>query len=328
MQLHCLDPCTLAIRISQASSAMLEQPLVSVVIPAYNHGSYLDAAIRSVLEQDYPRVELVVIDDGSTDNTRQVLSKYEGQFHIESQPNKGQVATLNKGWLMSRGQILAYLSADDLLLQGAIRHAVRCLEENADAALTYCDFNLIDPRSAFVRRITTPNFDYREMLTKFLCPPGPGAFFRRSAFEKAGLWDASFRQMLDYEYWLRLGLCGRFIRIPLVLAAFRVHPGSLTFTTSSPDEPIKIIESFFRRSDISGEIKILRNQALSNAYLVSAQLHFRAGCYRLGAGSVRLAFQLYPKNFFTFALLRRIANVLFNRIGHKVLWKINGLLGK
>lgn len=304
------------------------QPLVSVVIPAYNHGKYLDAAIRSILEQDYPRVELIVIDDGSTDNTREVLTKYEGRFHFESQPNMGQVATLNKGWLMSHGEILAYLSADDLLLQGAIRSAVRCLEENADAVLTYCDFNLIDPRSAFMRRVTTPEFDYREMLTKLLCPPGPGAFFTRSAFEKAGLWDASFRQMLDYEYWLRLGLCGRFIRMPLVLAAFRVHADSLTFTTSSPDEPIKIIENFFKRTDISEEIKTLRNQALGNAYLVSAQLHFRADAYRLGVGALRNAFSLYPKNFFTLAMLRRTANVLFNRIGHKVLWKINSLLRK
>ena len=129
---------------------MARQPLVSVVIPAYNHGKYLDAAIRSILEQDYPRVELIVIDDGSTDNTREILTKYEGRFHFESQPNRGQVATLNKGWLMSHGEILAYLSADDLLLHGAIRNAVRCLEENADAVLTYCDFNLIDPRSAFM----------------------------------------------------------------------------------------------------------------------------------------------------------------------------------
>lgn len=307
---------------------MTEQPLVSVVIPAYNHGNYLDAAIRSVLEQDYPRIELIVIDDGSTDNTKEVLKNYAGRFHIESQPNLGQVATLNKGWLMSRGQILAYLSADDLLLQGAIRSSVRCLEESPDAVLAYCDFNLIDLNSAFVRRITTPDFDYLEMLTKFLCPPGPGAFFRRSAFEKAGLWDASFRQMLDIEYWLRLGLCGRFVRIPAVLAAFRVHPESLTFTTSSPDEPIRIIEHYFERTDISDEIKTLKNQALSNAHLVAAQLHFRAGGHRLGVINLREAFVLYPKNFFTLLLLRRMANVLFNRVGHKILWSLKKLLQK
>lgn len=307
---------------------MTERSLVSVVIPAYNHGTYLEAAIRSVLDQDYPRVELIVIDDGSTDNTREVLRKYKGLFHFESQPNSGQVVTLNKGWQMSRGDILAYLSADDLLLQGAISSAVRCLEENSDAVLVYCDFNLIDPNSEFVRRVTTPDFDYGEMVSKFLCPPGPGAFFRRSAFEKAGLWNTSFRQMPDHEYWLRLGLCGRFVRIPTVLAAFRVHPTSLTFITSSPDEPIKIIKHYFGRTDISDEIRALKNKALSNAHLVSAQLHFRAGCYRLGAVSLRDAFILDRTNFYTLMLLRRVANVLFNRVGHKVLWNIKKLLRK
>jgi hypothetical protein len=229
---------------------------------------------------------------------------------------------------MSHGTIIAYLSADDLLLHGAIRSAVRCLEVNPDAVLAYCDFNLIDPNSKVVRRVATPEFDYREMVTKFLCPPGPGAFFRRSAFEKAGLWDASFRQMLDYEYWLRLGLCGRFVRIPSVLAAFRVHPGSLTFTTSSPEEPIRIIEHYFERPDVPDEIRALRNQALGNAHLVSAQLHFRAGCYRLGVHSLRDAFSLYPRNFHTMKTLRLVANVLFNRAGHKVIWKINSLMRK
>ncbi|MDB5825055.1 MAG: glycosyltransferase [Herminiimonas sp.] len=305
---------------------MIEQPLVSVVIPAYNHGTYLDAAIHSVLAQDYLRVELIVIDDGSTDHTREVLKGHEGRFHFESQPNSGQVATLNKGWQLSRGDILAYLSADDLLLQSAISSAVNCLKENPDAVLAYCDFNLIDPNSKIVRQVTTSDFDYGEMVSKLLCFPGPGAFFRRSAFEKAGLWDKSFRQMPDYEYWLRLGLCGRFVRVPKVLAAFRVHPTSLTFISSSPDEPIKIIKNYFGRTDITDEIRALKNKTLSNAHLLSAQLYLRAGCYRLGALNLRDAFILDRTNFYTLMLVRRIANALFNRVGHKVLWNLKKLL--
>ena len=307
---------------------MKTDPLVSIVIPAYNHGAYLDAAIRSILDQDYPHVELIVIDDGSTDDTPKVLERYAGQFHFESQPNSGQVATLNKGWRMSRGDILAYLSADDLLLPGAISDSVRCLEQNPDAVLVYCDFNLIDPRSRFVRRVSTPDFSYREMLAKFICPPGPGAFFTRAAFEKAGVWDATFRQMLDYEYWLRLGLHGRFIRIPKVLSAFRVHPTSLTFTTSSPDEPIKIITHYFKRADIPDDVRSLENIALGNAYQVSAQLHFRAGSYRAGAAKLKAAYRLRPVNFFTVALARRMANVMFNRVGHRALWKLKQLLNR
>lgn len=300
-------------------------PLVSIVIPSYNHERYLKEAIDSILAQDYPAVELIVIDDKSTDSSPAVLKSYGTRFHWEFQRNQGQVATLNRGWLMSRGQILAYLSADDVLLPGAVSHAVRCLDSNADAVLSYCDFNLIDPDSAVVRRVRTPDFNYREMLTKMICPPGPGAFFRRSAFEKAGVWHTEFRQMLDYEYWLRLGLHGRFVRIPEVLAAYRVHPGSQSFAATSqirPEEPVKIIEAYFDSTLVPVELRGARAEALSAAHLHSAHIHFRIGNYRLGVATLRRGIRLYPRNLFTPRLFRVAFNVGFNRIGHRILWRL------
>ena len=300
-----------------------DTPVVSIVVPAYNHAAYLREAVESILGQDYPHVELIVIDDGSTDDTRQILESYTGRFHWESQSNQGQVATLNRGWMMSRGDILGYLSADDLLLAGAVSAAVRCLIENPDAVLAYCDFNLIDPDSSVVRRVRAPEFDYREMVTKFMCPPGPGAFFRRSAFEKAGVWDANFHQMLDYEYWLRLGLHGRFVRIPEVLAAFRVHPGSQTFAVAGQgrsEEPVRIINGYFDRPDVPDNVKPLRGQALSAAHLVSAQLLFRVGNYGGGLAALWRAFRMKPRNFFSLRSMRILFNAIFNRLGHRILW--------
>ena len=224
---------------------------------------------------------------------------------------------------MSRGDILGYLSADDLLLPRAVSEAVRCLNENPDAVLAYCDFNLIDPNSSVVRRVRAPAFDYREMVAKFVCPPGPGAFFRRSAFEKAGAWNAKFHQMLDYEYWLRLGMHGRFVRIPEVLAAFRVHPGSQTFGVVGhirSEEPVSIINSYFERSDVPDSVKPLRGQALSAAYLVSAQLLFRVGSYGAGLGALWRAFRLKPRNFFSLRSMRILLNAIFNKLGHRILW--------
>jgi hypothetical protein len=228
----------------------------------------------------------------------------------------------------SRGDILAYLSADDLLLPGAIRSAVRCLEENPDAVLAYCDFNLIDPHSGVVRRVTTPEFDYLEMATKFVCAPGPGAFFRRSAFEKAGLWNGGFKQMLDYEYWLRLGLCGRFVRIPAVLAAYRVHPGSQTFASTSqirPEEPVTIIERYFERQDIPASVRPYGKQALSNAHLQSAHLYFRVGKPAKGISEVLRAFALWPSNMTTTRTMKLLLNAFFNRLGHRALWAMRSV---
>jgi glycosyltransferase involved in cell wall biosynthesis len=304
--------------------------LVSIVIPSYNHAAYLKAAIDSVLAQDYPTIELIVIDDGSTDGSPDILRTYGERFRWEVQPNQGQVATLNRGWLNSKGEILGYLSADDLLLEHAVSSAVRCLGENPDAVLTYCDFNLIDPHSVVVRRVRTPEFDYRRMVVEIECPPGPGAFFRRWAFAKAGTWNTQFKQMLDYEYWLRLGLHGRFVRVPEVLAAYRVHPGSQSFAASHqirPEEPIRIIERYFENANLPEDIRRARNQALGTAYLLAAQLYIKVGNYVRGLAALSRAFRLRPSTLVSARTLRVLVNAFFNRVGHRALWTLRRMLG-
>jgi len=303
-------------------------PLVSVVIPAYNHGRYLDAAIESVLGQDYPHVELIVLDDGSTDGTRDVLARHGGRFRWETQENMGQAATLNKGWAMARGELLGYLSADDLLLPGAVRLSVQCLQKHPDAAGCYCDFNLIDPDSRVVRRVSTPEFSYADMLVNVTCPPGPGAFFRRTALERAGGWDPALRQMPDYDFWLRMGLQGRLIRVPEVLAAFRVHEASQTFgrtTAARAAEPALIVSRLFERPGLAPEVAALKERAVSNACLVSAQLHLRAGRYQEAGSCVRRAWRLCRRNVASWNALRLAFNALFNRIGHRLYRWIGGL---
>lgn len=161
-----------------------EYLLVSIVIPTYNHSAYLGQAIDSVLNQDYQNIELIVLDDGSTDDTRAILERYSNCFFWETQKNMGQSATLNKGWSMSKGDILAYLSADDLLMPNAVSRSVDCLLGNPDAVLSYCDFDLIDPESRIVRRVNAPEYSFIEMVTKFICAPSAGAFFWRGAFLK------------------------------------------------------------------------------------------------------------------------------------------------
>lgn len=300
-------------------------PTVSIVIPAYNHADFLAQAINSVLAQDYPATELIVLDDGSTDSTRDVLVNYTGRFHWETQQNMGQAATLNKGWKMAKGDILGYLGADDLLRPGCVRAAVEVLEACPDVVLTYCDFELIDPHSQFIRTVCAEEFDYRKMVVDFVCAPGPGVFFRRAAFECAGGWDPSLRQMPDYEYWLRLGLVGGFKRIPRTLAAFRVHEGSYTFSATPPEraeEPVRILNKYFGLAGVPVPIRQERDRAISNALLVSAQLHLRSGRYQSAFGCVRHAASLFPKNLLQPRILRQLANGLFNRLGHRLLWSV------
>jgi hypothetical protein len=163
------------------------------------------------------------------------------------------------------------------------------------------------------------------MVIDIVCPPGPGAFFRRSAFEQAGTWDPTFKQMLDYEYWLRLGLHGRFVRIPEVLAAYRVHPGSQTFAASSqirPEEPIRIIEHYFDLPDVPREVRAFRGRALGTAHLLTAQLYLRVGNYKAGLLALATSFRLNPRHLISARTLRIILNAVFNRLGHRMLWAV------
>ena len=302
-------------------------PLVSIVIPSYNHGAYLGAAIESVLAQRYAKVELIVIDDGSTDGSRAVLERYGARFRWEAQPNQGQAATMNRGWRMSSGEILAYLSADDLLAPEAAATAVATLERERDAALTYCDFNLVDPKGAIVRRVRAPEFDYRDMVAELVCHPGPGAFFRRRAYENAGDWRSEYRQYGDYEFWLRLALQGRFVRIPEVLASFRVHPTSQSFTPASAkaaEEPLRIVERFFSEASLPPDIRRLQPRAASAAHLHAARLYVRSGEYGAAARAARRAIALYPRNALAWRTARLTFNALFNRVAHRLLWALRG----
>lgn len=308
---------------------MTSPPLVSIVIPAYNHDRYLREAIGSVLSQDYPHIELIVLDDGSTDSTASVLATYGDQFRWESQPNIGQSATLEKGWRIARGDVLGYLSADDRLEPNAVTKSVRTLLADKDTVACYCDFNLIDPDSRIVRRVSTPEFSYRDMIVNVTCPLGPGAFFLRSAYEKSGPWDHALRQMPDYDFWLRLGVYGKFVRLPEVLADFRVHESSQTFSCTSPEraaEPVLIIDRLLMRDDLSPDLAPYHAQARANARLVSAQLHLRAGRFASGVTMVMDAYRSAPAALFSLANLHRLLNAAFNRPWHWLYWRLRSLL--
>lgn len=292
-------------------------PLVSVVIPVYNCESYLAEAIDSVLSQDYPRVELIVLDDGSTDGSRAIIEGYpESAFVRESHANMGQSATLNKGWTMAKGDILSYLSADDALLPGAISKAVEQLKANPGAVMVYGDYQLMDSGSKTTEHVSAPDFSYREMVRDIVVQPGPGVFFRRECFDRLGGWDASLRQTPDYEYWLRLALLGPFLHIPLEMARFRVHEASQSFhstTIEKSDEVARVLQRYFERDDLPPGISSLRAQAVSMAYVVAARFHLRAG--RSGIFLKRLisAIECHPLVVFRPRALRLLLNALKHR---------------
>ncbi len=301
---------------------MSDLPLVSIVIPAYNHARFLDEAIQSVLAQDYANKELIVLDDGSKDDTAAVLRKYQGLFYFETHSNIGQAATLNKGWRMARGAFLSYLSADDALLPGAVSSAVAHLRPSPDVVLVYPDFNLVDKTGRTLRAVSAPEPDHASMLANCICAPGPGVFFRRAGFEATGGWNVELRQMPDFDYWLRLALCGRFQRIPEVLANFRMHEESQTFGKSDErrcDEPIRIITGFYEANRLSPELTSVRREALASAHVLAAQLHFRAGRFRVGLTRLLRGVRAHPRLLASGRALRAVGHGLLSRVFYQSL---------
>ncbi len=298
-------------------------PPVSIVIPTFNQGRYLAQAIDSVLMQDYPEIELIVLDDGSTDETQSVLDRYRGRVRCERHDNIGQAQTLNKGWAMSSGTILSYLAADDYLLPGSVRRSVEALLAEPAVVLSYCDYLLVDHGSRVIRRVATPEYSYRDMVVRVICAPGPGVFMRRAAFERAGNWNPALRQIPDFEYWLRLGLEGEFRRIPEALAAYRVHDQSQSFapvTIERAEETLIVISNHLGSPRLPPEILHSKNEALSCARIVTARFHLRSGRYSDALRHLLKASALYPRNCLRGRSWRLIFNGLFNRLGHRLFW--------
>lgn len=205
---------------------MTHLPLVSIVTPSLNQGRYIEWTIASVLEQDYPRVEHIVVDGGSTDETLGILRSQDRVRWI-SEPDRGQAHALNKGFSLARGEILGWLNADDVCLPGAVSAAVAVLQESG-CALVHGGWRQIDENGDVLSEIPPIPFDYRSQLEVRNGVSQPGSLFTREAFEAVGGIDESYRYAMDYELWLRLG--GRYAvrHTDRMLAEYRLHPASKT----------------------------------------------------------------------------------------------------
>jgi glycosyltransferase involved in cell wall biosynthesis len=210
-----------------------EKPPVSIVLSTYNRPEWLRGAMDSVLAQDYPNLELLVVDDGSADETPRLLEEYRRRhpperFRFIRQENAGQAQALNNGNQQARGEILGYLSDDDLLAPGAESRLAGELIADPDAAVAYPAYLTIDESGTPIDTVLPIPYSPVAALRLHDTIIGPGALTRRWALESAGGWDPELRFMGDLVLWMGVGLAGRAIRVPETLASWRRHPGSAT----------------------------------------------------------------------------------------------------
>jgi glycosyltransferase involved in cell wall biosynthesis len=202
-------------------------PLVSIITPCLNAAPFLEETIRSVLAQDYPRIEYIVMDGGSTDGSLDILRRYQDRLRWISGSDGGAADAINRGFSLSHGGIFAYLNADDVYLPGAVSAAVDSMRADPAPAAVYGDAWWIDQAGVRIAPYPVRDFD-RSLLASecFICQPA--SFLRREAFENAGGMDPGLQLTFDYELWMRLARTYDLRRIEGTLALSRMHRGNKT----------------------------------------------------------------------------------------------------
>jgi len=213
-------------------------PKVSVVIPSYQAGRFIREAVDSVLHQSYKDYEIIIVDDGSTDNTKEVLASYGDRIKVLNQNNMGVSAARNKGIMSSRGEYIAFLDADDLWLPDKLERQVTLLEEHPEIGLVFSDMWVVGEtdvpardrpflgKSAFQIGKPSKGKVFKHLfLNDFI--PMPTAMVRRRCFEKVGLFDSAYDSCEDYDLWLRLSQHFSIDYVDKPLAIYRMHGGSL-----------------------------------------------------------------------------------------------------
>lgn len=215
-------------------------PLVGIIIPAYNASEFIAATLDSALAQSYPAVEIIVIDDGSTDTTPALLKTYGNRILASHQPNAGQAAARNHGARLARGELLLFLDSDDLLDADFLTQQSALLTRFDGADAVYCDHRTIDDAG----RVTAdtgalgyprPSGDILRALLHGPCMVTPGlVLLRRAAFEASGGFDATpaMRGYEDYALWLGMAARGQFIYNAHTLLSYRRHPAQATRQTA------------------------------------------------------------------------------------------------
>jgi len=209
-------------------------PAVTIVTPCLNAVQFLECTLESVLQQDYPNFEFLVIDGGSTDGTIALLERYAAahpdKMRYVSEPDSGAAEAIAKGFQMGRGEIFAYLNADDTYFPGAIGMAVSHLADEAEVAGVYGKAYWIDKDGGLLGAYPTKAFAV-ELLGRecFICQPA--CFVRAAAIRAVGGFDQSLHSAFDYDLWLRLAQRYRLLQIDVLLANSRMHAGNKTLSS-------------------------------------------------------------------------------------------------
>ncbi|MRS02662.1 glycosyltransferase, partial [bacterium] len=263
-----------------------------IVTPSYNQAHFLEQTMRSVLDQDYPNLEYMVVDGGSTDGSVDLIQKYSKRIKWwVSEKDNGQAEAINKGFARASGEIIAWINSDDYYLPGAISGAIKALSEHPEVGMVFGNVRVVDETEKVLNQLAYGDWGLSDLMS-FRIIGQPAVFMRRAVLEKAGHLDQSYHLLLDHHLWIRMAKEGGMQYVPSLWASAHYHQDckNLAMASSFGTEARRIVQWM----ESSGQYHELfwqnRKRILAGAERLNA-------FYLLDAKEYSAAFRAYWKAF-------------------------------
>ena len=246
--------------------------LVSIITPSFNQAAYLEQTILSVLNQDYSNIEYMVLDGASTDNSVDIIKKYENRLaYWVSEKDNGQADAINKGLDQARGEIVAWLNSDDYYLAGTVSSAVKIFEQHPHVVLVYGNMLAVDEHGKTFNTLNYKQLTLEDLLC-FQIIGQPAVFMRRSALNDIRL-DPEFHFLLDHYLWIQIARRGNILHVNETWAAARYHADAKNRAKAAEfgREAFRILEKVKQDKNLAPVLVKINRRALASAHRVDAR---------------------------------------------------------
>ena len=301
--------------------------LVSIITPSYNQASYLEQTILSVLDQDYPRIEYIVVDGASTDASVEIIRKYTldsdsllsnfGTHVINywvSEKDNGQADAINKGFAHATGDIVAWLNSDDYYLQGAVSAAVKVFEEHPEVVLVYGNMLAVDEDGRTFNTLNYKQLTIEDLLC-FQIIGQPAVFMRRSALQKTNGLDSTFHFLLDHLLWIQIAQQGKILHTDQTWSAARYHAEAKNRAKAAEfgREAFRILETVARDENLEPILAKVTRRAHASAHRVDSRYLLDGGQPAKALSAWIRAFSIHPPT--ALARMNILVSSILNLLG-------------